>query len=467
MSGELYETIAALSTPAGESGIAVVRVSGTEALCILDAIFSPAGERTVSNGFEHRRVYYGRVVDRSGETIDDVMCAVMRGPESYTGEDTVEISCHGNTLVVERILGEIFRHGARSAQAGEFTKRAFLNGKIDLIQAEAVADLIHARSELQRRVAQRQLAGALSEKINRLAGELLELSGNIEANIDFIEEDIDTLDVPGAVALMTRHTAELGELLRDSSFSKPFRDGYQVVIAGLVNAGKSSLFNRLIGENRAIVTEIPGTTRDVLREPIVLDGLLFVLQDTAGLRGTDDRDDRVESIGIRLAETAAGDADLVLFVVDSSEPWSDDLSVRLKKLRPEQSIVVMSKVDLPARLSEEKLQEDVPSLQRVRSTVKTDEGLGELEKTLIETVGRERLNWIARERVVLNARLISLLEQTRGHIEVLKANLERRAPLEILALDAREALQLYETATGKRYTEDLLDTIFSRFCIGK
>ncbi len=462
MPGELHETIAALSTPAGESGIAVVRVSGTKALAIIDALFSPVGENRV--GFEHRRVYHGVIVDRSGETIDDVMCTVFRAPETYTGEDTVEISCHGNTLVVERILGEIFGRGARSAEAGEFTKRAFLNGKIDLIQAEAVADLIHARSELQRKVAQRQLAGGLSERVNRLADELLELLGNIEASIDFIEEGIDTLDIPGAVDLIDRHATELGELLKDSSFSKPFRNGYQVVIAGPVNAGKSSLFNRLIGENRAIVTEIPGTTRDVLREPIVLDGLLFVLQDTAGLRGTDDR---VESIGVRMAETAVGEADLVLFVVDSSEPWVDDLSARLQKLEPERSMVVMSKVDLPACLSEEKLRGECPKLPLVHSSIETDEGIDELKRMMIEAVGRERLNWIARERLVLNARLISLLEQTRGRIDVLKANLEQRAPLEILALDAREALQLYETATGKRYTEDLLDTIFSRFCIGK
>jgi len=462
MPGELHETIAALSTPAGESGIAVVRVSGTKALAIIDTIFASTGETPA--GLEHRRVYHGVIVDRSGETIDEVMCAVFRAPETYTGEDTVEISCHGNTLVVERILSEIFARGARSAEAGEFTKRAFLNGKIDLIQAEAVADLIHARSELQRKVAQRQLAGGLSERINRLAGELLELLGNIEASIDFIEEGIDTLDIPGAVDLIDRHAIELGELLKDSSFSKPFRNGYQVVIAGRVNAGKSSLFNRLIGENRAIVTEIPGTTRDVLREPIVLDGLLFVLQDTAGLRGTDDR---VERIGIHLAETAADDADLVLFVVDSSEPWVDDLRARLRKLEPERSIVVMSKVDLPARLTEEKLRGEFPGLRRVRSSIETNEGLDELKKTMIEMVGRERLNWVARERLVLNARLISLLEQTRGRIDVLKANLEQRAPLEILALDAREALQFYETATGKRYTEDLLDTIFSRFCIGK
>ncbi|MCK4775117.1 MAG: tRNA uridine-5-carboxymethylaminomethyl(34) synthesis GTPase MnmE, partial [Candidatus Krumholzibacteria bacterium] len=357
---------------------------------------------------------------------DEVMCAVFRAPETYTGEDTVEISCHGNTLVVERILSEIFARGARSAEAGEFTKRAFLNGKIDLIQAEAVADLIHARSELQRKVAQRQLAGGLSERINRLADELLELLGNIEASIDFIEEGIDTLDIPGAVDLVDRHAIELGELLKDSSFSKPFRNGYQVVIAGRVNAGKSSLFNRMIGENRAIVTEIPGTTRDVLREPIVLDGLLFVLQDTAGLRGTDDR---VESIGVRLAETAVGDADLVLFVVDSSEPWVDDLPARLQKLEPDRSIVVMSKVDLPARLTEEKLRGEFPGLRRVHSSIETNEGIDGLKQTMIEMVGRERLNWVARERLVLNARLIALLEQSRGRIDVLKTNLEQRAPL--------------------------------------
>ena len=224
------------------------------------------------------------------------------------------------------------------------------------------------------------------------------------------------------------------------------------------------LFKRLIGENRAIDTEIPGTTRDVLREPIVLDGLLFVLQDTAGLRGTDDR---VESIGVRLAETAVGDADLVLFVVDSSEPWVDDLPARLQKLEPDRSIVVMSKVDLPARLPEKKLRGECPKLPLVHSSIETNEGIDGLKQTMIEMVGRERLNWVARERLVLNARLIALLEQSRGRIDVLKTNLEQRAPLEILALDAREALQFYETATGKRYTEDLLDTIFSRFCIGK
>jgi tRNA modification GTPase len=462
MPGELHETIAALSTPSGESGIAVIRVSGTKAIAIVDSLFSPTTARDAA--FEHRRISHGVVVDRSGDTIDEVVCAVFRAPESYTGEDVVEISCHGNTLVVERILGEIFAAGGRSAEAGEFTKRAFLNGKMDLIQAEAVADLIHARSELQRKVAQRQLAGGLSERIDELAGELLELLGNIEASIDFIEEGIDTLDLPGALAVTARHKAQLDELLRDSAFSKPFREGYQVVVAGPANVGKSSLFNRLIGENRAIVTEVPGTTRDVLREAIVIDGLLFVLHDTAGLRSTDDR---VESVGVHLAETAAGEADVVVFVVDSSEPWSDDLPARLGRLAPERSIVVVSKTDLPTRLPAGEVRRAFPNLTVVPSSVKSDGGLDELKKTLIETVGRERLNWLARERVVLNARLISLLEEARERIEGLRSNLEGNAPLEILAVDARDVLRLYETATGKRYTEDLLDTIFSRFCIGK
>jgi tRNA modification GTPase len=461
MAGGLDETIAALSTPAGESGIAVVRMSGAQALGVLDAMFSTRGPKAP---WEHRRLYHGHLVDRSGETIDDVMCAVMRAPDSYTGQDTVEISCHGNVLLVRRVLNLMFSHGARPAEAGEFTKRAFLNGKMDLIQAEAVADLIHAKSELQRQVAHRQLSGGLSERIGSLAGELLELLGIIEANIDFIEDGIDTIDVPGSLSLLDRHTRELDDLLKSAEFSKPFRDGYDVVIAGQVNAGKSSLFNRLIGENRAIVTDIPGTTRDVIREPIVLEGVVFIVQDTAGLRGTRDR---VESIGVDLAEAAVAKADLVLFVIDAAAALPADLAQRLRGLLPDRTIVIMNKMDLPARIDEARFRHDFPGFRIVHSSVPRGDGLDELKKTLIEYVGRERLDWVARERVVLNARLADLLDRARGRIGVLRENLGRRAPLEILALDARDALQLYETATGKRYTNDLLDTIFSRFCIGK
>ncbi len=356
--GGLEETIAALSTPTGESGIAVIRMSGAQALSILDAIFASKSRRKHAGTWEHQRLYHGYLVDRTGETIDEVMCAVMRGPDSYTGEDTVEISCHGNTLLVKRVLSLIFSCGARSAEGGEFTKRAFLNGKIDLIQAEAIADLIHAKSELQRQVAQRQLSGGLSEKIGSLADELLQLLGEIEVNIDFIEEGIETLDVPMSLAMLDRHRRELDALLKSAEFSKPFRDGYAVVIAGQVNAGKSSLFNRLIGESRAIVTDIPGTTRDVIREPIVLEGVVFLLQDTAGLRGTRDR---VESIGVDLAESALDKADIVLFVIDASESLSDDLARRLRKLRPGRTAGILNKMDLTVRVDEPKFRRDFPS----------------------------------------------------------------------------------------------------------
>ncbi|MDH3214761.1 MAG: tRNA uridine-5-carboxymethylaminomethyl(34) synthesis GTPase MnmE [Candidatus Krumholzibacteria bacterium] len=463
MLGELHDTITALSTPAGESGIAVIRITGVEALDILSSIFSCNDRRRSREEWQHQRLYHGFVVDGS-ETIDEVMCAVMRGPDSYTGQDTVEISCHGNTLLITRILNLIFSRGARCAEGGEFTKRAFLNGKIDLIQAEAVADLIHARSELQRKVAHEQLAGVLSRKINRLADELLEMLGTIEANIDFIEEGIDTLDVQASIIILDRHLRTLEELLKDSSFSKPFREGYRVAIVGPVNAGKSSIFNRLLGENRSIVTEVPGTTRDVLREPIVLEGLLFVLQDTAGLRGTKDR---IESIGVDLAESALSGADLVLFVVDASAPWTSELSTRLESLHGQQTVVALNKMDLPIRITPDQVESRFPGLSVVAVSVRTGEGLEELKKTLIEFVGGERLNWIARERIVLNSRLISILAKTRERIGALRRSFEQGAPLEILALDAREALQHYELATGKRYTADLLDNIFSRFCIGK
>jgi tRNA modification GTPase len=464
MTTEHDDTIAALATPVGESGIAVVRMSGGDALSLLTRLFRTTGGAAHTGEWEHRRLYHGVVSNAAGEVLDEVVCAVMRAPESYTGEDVVEISCHGSTLLVTRILEAVFQHGARGAQAGEFTKRAFLNGKLDLIQAEAVADLIHARSALQQQVARDQLAGALSQRINQLADEILELLGIVEANIDFIEEGIETIDYAGALALVGRHKRRLDELLSAASFSRPFREGYRVVIAGPVNAGKSSLFNRLVGENRAIVTEVPGTTRDVLREPIVLDGLLFIVQDTAGLR---DVADRVERIGVSRAESTLEEADLVLFVVDASVLLPSDARTRLGGLASGKAIVVSNKMDLPVEVSPDRLKAICPGVPVIAASAETGEGVPEIERALVEHAGRGGLDWVARERVMLNARLVSLLEKARERLDVVEAGLGSRAPLEILAMDVRDVLERYEEATGKRYSEGLLDTIFSRFCIGK
>ncbi|UCH83895.1 MAG: tRNA uridine-5-carboxymethylaminomethyl(34) synthesis GTPase MnmE [Candidatus Latescibacterota bacterium] len=464
MPGNHDQTIAALATPPGEAGIAVIRVSGSGALNILDAVFRNKYGDAHNGEWKHRRLHHGVIRNPDGEVIDEVMCAVMRAPDSYTGEDTVEISCHGGSVVVAGVLDVVFAAGARLAEPGEFTKRAFLNGKIDLIQAEAVCDLIHARSDLQRQVAHAQLEGALSERINRLADELLGVLGEIEGNIDFIEEGIDALDIDAALATVRNHQQLLDNLLASAPLSRPFREGYRVVIAGPVNAGKSSLFNKLIGERRAIVTEIPGTTRDVLREPVLLEKVLFVLQDTAGLRGTDDR---VERIGVSLAESTADAADVVLFIIDRSETIDGETTSRLAGLDPARSIVALNKIDLPANVTPDKLGTTYPDLEIVSLSVKTGDGIAELERALVERVGRDQLNWIARERVVLNSRLIATLKAARKQLAVLEANLTGRAALELLAVDAREVLSHYETATGRRYTDDLLDTIFSRFCIGK
>jgi tRNA modification GTPase len=462
---ESQSTIAALSTPPGQSGIAVVRMSGPEALGILTSTIRTPHGGAVEGEWEHRRLYRGTVVGDGEEPIDVVMCAVMRAPDTYTGEDVVEISCHGSTLIVTAILALLYARGARPAAPGEFTKRAFLNGKLDLIRAEAVADLIHARSDLQRRVAHEQLSGGLSRRIGGLADQILELLGIIEANIDFVEEDIDTLDRDGAIALLDEQTDELGDLLTGASLSKPFREGFRVAIAGPVNAGKSSLFNQLVGETRAIVTDIPGTTRDVLREPVVIEGLLFLFQDTAGLRG--EAGDPVESIGMDLASEAVRAADLVLFVVDASEDAGRTLVDKTRELDRTNALFVLNKIDLPESDASATLQELHREASFASVSAVTGEGIDALRHEIVRAVAGEELSRVARERVVLNSRLVSLLETAREKVGALRASLEADNQLELMALEAREILGLYEEATGRRYQTDLLDVIFSRFCIGK
>ena len=453
------DTIAALSTPVGESGIAVIRISGEQALETISArLRRPSGE-AFESPWEHRRLYHGHFTDSSDKPVDEVMVAVMRGPESYTGEDVVEISCHGGLAVVERILEVLFAAELRPAEAGEFTRRAFLNGKLDLIQAEAVADIIHARTEVQRVAAERQLAGELSRRIDQLGNDMLLLLGDLEARIDFIEEGIEALDLPETLSRIADQRAALDVLLASAPMSRILRDGFRVVIAGPVNAGKSSLFNRLLGESRAIVTEIPGTTRDVLRETLVIDGIPFVLHDTAGLRG--DTADRVELAGIDRAANAMQEADVVLFVLDGSatEPADESTQIALAGLDAGRSLVLINKADLPVVVN--------GVVEGIRVSALTGAGLRELRAAMVAKTGSERLARLARDRAVLNARLVGLLEEARTQIDELAEMITRAEPLELVAHRARQVLAQYEEATGRRYHDGLLDAIFSRFCIGK
>jgi tRNA modification GTPase len=332
-----------------------------------------------------------------------------------------------------------------------------------LIQAEAVADLIHARSELQRAVAERQLSGSLSRRIDALADDTMSLLAVIEANIDFIEEGIDALDVPRALSTIAHQRTDLDDLLATAALSRPLRDGYRVVIAGPVNAGKSSLFNRLIGEAHAIVTEIPGTTRDVLRETVVIEGVPFVFYDTAGLR---DARDRVEAIGIERARDAALEADVVLFVVDASvaDPLSGrDVDHAMGRLDAARALIVWNKADLPTG-ARAQVRGDMAS---VRVSARTGENLDALRREIMRIAGSRELSTMARDRVVLNTRVAGLMRSAREKLDILERAIETREPLEIMAVKARDVLSLYEEATGRKYHDGLLDAIFSRFCIGK
>ena len=443
----------------------MVRMSGPDTLAVVSQVFRPAERGAIAEGLEHRRIYHGRVVAADGEAIDEVMCVVMRAPESYTGEDSAELSCHGNMLIVNKTLNVIMAAGARPAEPGEFTKRAFLNGKLDLIQAEAVCDLIHARSELQRTVAHQQLQGELSSRIRRLADDTVELLGSVEANIDFIEEDIDLFDRTSSVKLLKEQKKLLTELLSGAKFSRPFREGFSVVIAGPVNTGKSTLFNKLLEEPRAIVTAIPGTTRDVIREPVIFEGLVFILQDTAGIRKQ--TTDVIETIGLGRAKQAASAADMVLFLLDGSEPLEPNIEDSLRQLDPERALVVITKMDLPVVLTAEMVHNSLPEYKITTTSALTGEGIESLKKQMVDIVGREQLSWIARQRVLVNSRLEALLGSANSIAGSLIDSLQTGRPLEILAVEIRDLLGAYEEAIGKRYSDNLLDNIFSRFCIGK
>jgi len=454
-------TIAALSTPVGESGIAVVRMSGGGAVEIAGKVLKNRADKS----WEHRRLYHDRFVGRDGEVIDDVMVAVMRAPKTYTGEDVIEISCHGSPVIVNRVLEELFAHGALPAPPGEFTKRAFLNGKMDLIQAEAVGELIHARTELQRRVAQRQLSGQLSQRIETLADDMLNLLAVVEANIDFIEEDIDTLDVDGALATFDQQKVMLGELLESAPLSRPLRDGYQVTIAGPVNAGKSTLFNRLVGEDRAIVTDIPGTTRDILREHVVIDGALFVFRDTAGVRTN--ATDEVEAIGISLATEAVRTSDIVLYVIDASENIPDLAREQVAALDPATSLVVVNKTDIASATGPREISAIHSGLDVIETSAAEGDGVPDLRKAMLKKVGASDLARVASERAMLNSRLVDLMRRARDAVDVARQDFVDRRPLELLAISVRTVLTQYELATGRRYGDEVLDVVFSRFCIGK
>ena len=446
------DTIVALATPAGTGAISVIRISGSNSIDAADDIFRG---RTSLKGVPTHTVHYGNVIDEKGELIDDVLVSVFRSPNSYTGEDSVEISTHGNPFISQKIIELLLSKNLRIAEPGEFTKRAFLNNRLDLAQAEAVADVINARTEVSLKGSRNQLDGLLSQKVNKLRESLLNASSFVELELDFAEEDVEFIDKKELIKRIDEIENEIDKLLATYSFGRVIRDGVNVALVGKPNVGKSSLLNYILKESRAIVSEIPGTTRDVIREEVSIDGILFRLFDTAGMRVSDDA---IEKEGVLRSREAVKNADQVLFIGDIEQSFSAKLESEIKKLiNSKNTIKVLNKIDLDKNIS---IDADV------RLSAKTGEGIDELFKVMKEkAIGRSIYS--EKTAIVSNIRHYECLKRANESLIAAKESVEKKMSGEFIAVDLRNAEQNLAEIIGVVTTEDILNNIFSKFCIGK
>ena len=454
-------TIAAVSTAPGEGGVAVIRVSGKDAHAMLRKIFVPAGR----SGFSERRLSFGKIIDPgTEETVDEVLCAVMSSPNTYTGEDVAEIHSHGGYVVPAKILELLTALGARVAAPGEFTQRAFLNGKMDLAQAEAVSDVIGAQTESSLRYARAQLEGSLSATVNGLKDRILDVLAEMEANLDFPEEDIDPVRkelIRNEVESVER---ELEKLVESYDRGRMFRDGVAAVILGKPNVGKSSILNRLVGRERAIVSPAPGTTRDFIEERVNVGGIPLTVADTAGIR---DAEDEVEKIGVEFSLAKAADAEFVLAVLDRSAELDDlDLKV-VERARTKKHLVVLNKSDLERRLETRKLYRIVEPESVVEASARNGTGMDRLRNAVFETLSGSESGLDASETVLTNLRHKNSMKKTLDHLRAFLDLLGKNEYPEILSVDLRSSMNSLGEITGEVTTEDILGRIFSRFCIGK
>jgi tRNA modification GTPase len=458
----MYEedTIAAIATPPGEGGIAVIRISGTDAENIATKIFARAQGK---NGkLTSHRLYHGEIHDpKTNCMVDDVLLTIMRKPRSYTGEDVVEIHCHGGAFLSRKILGLALSQGARQAEPGEFTKRAFLNGKMDLSQAEAVLDLIRARTDKAAALALTQARGELSKWVHGLREELLDILVQVEAAIDFPEEEIELLKRPDVLRKIGNLRSEILDIISTYERGRLFREGARVCICGRPNVGKSSLLNALLGQERVIVTPVPGTTRDVIEEAINLEGLPVVLWDTAGLRETDDQ---IEQMGVSLSRQYLEKADALIVVLDGSTELTQDDKVLLRNVEAKKVLIAVNKDDLPQTLSPEDLSRFSDSRTIVRVSAKSGEGINVLKKKLRDLV-------IDCERepamVLTNLRHRNALLRGETALRHAETTVGEGYAAEFVAVDLNETRDALGEIIGRVSNEDILERIFKNFCIGK
>ncbi|MGF7534851.1 tRNA uridine-5-carboxymethylaminomethyl(34) synthesis GTPase MnmE [Bacillus mexicanus] len=458
------DTIAAISTPMGEGAIAIVRLSGPEAIQIADKIYKGPKEKTLSS-VESHTIHYGHIVDRlSDRVVEEVMVSVLKAPRTFTREDVIEINCHGGIVTVNQVLQLALREGARLAEPGEFTKRAFLNGRIDLSQAEAVMDLIRAKTDRAMNVAMNQMEGRLSALVRRLRGEILETLAHVEVNIDYPEyDDVEEMTHQLLVEKATAVKKEIEALLRTSEQGKILREGLSTVIIGRPNVGKSSLLNSLVHEAKAIVTDIPGTTRDVIEEYVNVRGVPLRLVDTAGIRETEDI---VERIGVERSRQVLKEADLILLVLNSSEELSEEDVKLFEAVEGMDVIVIMNKTDLEVKIDSERVRELANGRPVVTTSLLKEEGINDLEEA-IQSLFYTGAIESGDLTYVSNTRHISILQQAQRAIEDALSGIEQDVPIDMVQIDLTRCWELLGEIIGDSVHESLIDQLFSQFCLGK
>lgn len=454
------DTIAAIATPLGESGIGVIRISGSKAYDVGDAIFQSKSSLPLAQRRD-RSIQYGLIVDDDGKAVDEVILLIMKGPRSYTAEDVLEIQCHGGRQSLSEILGLVLRHGARLANPGEFTQRAFVNGRLDLAQAEAVMDVIQAKSAQGLTSAVSQLEGRLSRVVGDMRLHLTDFITRLEVTVDYPEEDLEDIEVPDIAGAIRDMERRLDDMLAESKSGRMMRDGVMAAIAGTPNAGKSSLLNRFLETERAIVTDVPGTTRDVIEEWITIQGVPICLVDTAGIRSTDDT---VEQIGVRRAKEYMDRADIILVVVDQSRPLQEEDRQILETARGRQALIVLNKEDLQPAFEMEELQSY--GLPLLSISASTGAGMGELKDAMLSLALKQGLT-AAQSALLANTRHIELVRQSREALQRALDTIEAGMPVDCAIVDIREAWELLGSITGDTVHDDIIEEIFSRFCLGK
>lgn len=455
-----FDTIAAIATAYGEGGIGIIRVSGDKSVEIVSKCFR--SKQSLIDAKSHT-ILYGHIIDQSGVVIDEVLVSVYLAPRSYTMENVVEINCHGGITPARRVLDEVIDCGARLAEPGEFTKRAFLNGRIDLSQAEATIDLIRSKTDLSMKAAMNQLTGKLSAKINLIRQSLIELMAHIEVSIDYPEHDVEEVTKDMILSTTNESLVAINKLLQTANQGKIIREGISVAIIGRPNVGKSSLLNSLLQENRAIVTNIPGTTRDVLEEYINLKGIPVKLIDTAGIRDTDNL---VEQIGIEKSKQAISNADLILMMIDISELLTSyDISL-LQEIIDKNSIIILNKLDLSAVVTEAEIAHYINNKPIIYISAREDKGIDELadeiEKMFLTGNIRQ-----ADTAFVTNTRHITLLKAAQRFLQDAIESVNNNLPIDMVTIDITNSWEILGEITGDTASEGLLDQLFSQFCLGK